>query len=115
MQPKRAPVGFDPRTAGPALIFVTATWCGHCQRLKPTIAEVTSILGPAVPVYQIDADADESLIKKKFPQVEGFPTIFLADGAGGLLTFGSGERSSERILSFVCNNVRGSYAFCPTR
>ena len=43
-------------TTGVVLIEFYASWCPHCRRMMPIVAEVKELLGEQVPVYQYDID-----------------------------------------------------------
>lgn len=57
------------------LIAFTATWCGHCKRLKPTFRSLAKTLEGKVTVVDIEAP-DEKALASLF-NIEGFPKIFL--------------------------------------
>jgi len=57
------------------LIAFTATWCGHCKRLKPTFRSLAKTLERKVTVVDIEAP-DEKALASLF-NIEGFPQIFL--------------------------------------
>ena len=33
-----------------------ATWCGHCQRMMPIVAQVRELVGDNAQIYQLDID-----------------------------------------------------------
>lgn len=33
-----------------------ATWCGHCQRMMPVVAQIRELVGTNAAIYQIDID-----------------------------------------------------------
>lgn len=43
-------------TTGVVLIEFYASWCPHCQRMMPIVAELKQLLNGQVPVYQYDID-----------------------------------------------------------
>ena len=98
------------QAAAPSLVFVYATWCGHCKTAKPIIDKVATALGWNVPVYGIDADKNALLLESM--QVKSFPTIVYVS-RDGVKTF-QGERSFDRIIGFVCeNSANNKFSACP--
>lgn len=96
---QKVPINFRLGQGRPALLFVKAEWCGHCQRTKPVIDRVSRILGSAVPVYTVDSDENKALVRRW--QVEGFPTIMYSDGRGNHFVY-KGARTEDGIASWVC-------------
>ena len=86
---------------GPAVLFVKADWCPHCRAAKPQVEEASRMLAAAsIGVYAVDSEKHKAYIQKL--RVPGFPTILFVDAAGKTHTFPGGDRSSERIASWVC-------------
>ena len=50
-----------------------APWCGHCQRLKPTWAELANEIGDRVNVAKVNAD-DSTILAERF-DIRGYPTL----------------------------------------
>lgn len=93
----------------PVLLYINATWCGHCKRLRPTMEKVAGVLGDIVPVYSVDGDTYKTLLEQL--RVQGFPTIIYQEGKGRRFEY-KGERSLDAITSFVCQNATSPKAFC---
>lgn len=46
------------------LIEFYATWCPHCQRMMPVIAQLRDLLGDAAQIYQLDIDQNDELAQE---------------------------------------------------
>lgn len=57
------------------LVEFFATWCPHCQRMMPIVAQVKELLGSATPVVQLDIDQNQALAHKA--GVDGVPTFII--------------------------------------
>lgn len=90
---------WNPRVAGPAVIFVKADWCPHCKTAKPEVAAASELLGRVIPVYAADADQHARHIQKW--GVKGFPTIFYLSQDGQMVEFG-GDRRGQKIADWAC-------------
>lgn len=89
-------------SAGPWFVEFYAPWCGHCQRLAPTWAELAGRLEGEVTVAKVDATAETALAERF--AVEGYPTlILLAEGSGYVY---DGARSLEALEAYA----RGGYS-----
>lgn len=38
------------------MIEFYATWCQHCQRMMPVVAQIRELMGGSAEIYQIDVD-----------------------------------------------------------
>lgn len=90
---------WTPRVRGPAVIFAKADWCSHCQKAKPEMERVASMVGSVIPVYAADADQHSAQIQKW--GVRGFPTIFFMTPDGQMVEY-AGERQAQRIADWTC-------------
>jgi thiol-disulfide isomerase/thioredoxin len=93
-----SPLPWTPRFKTPSIVFVKADWCGHCQRAKPEIDKLASLVGSVLPVYVADSEKHQAQIRKW--GIQGFPTIFYADGQH-MVPY-EGERSAQRIADWAC-------------
>lgn len=86
---------------GPAVLFVKADWCPHCRSAKPEVEEAARTLARAnIKVYAVDSERHKAYIQKL--GVSGFPTILLLTDTGRTRAFPGGDRTAERIASWVC-------------
>ena len=60
---------------GVVLVEFFATWCPHCQRMMPIVAEVKNKLGDTAKVVQLDIDKNQALADEL--GVEGVPTFIV--------------------------------------
>lgn len=76
------------------LIEFFATWCGHCQRMRPVVHAFKEEM-KNVEVIEVDIDKNESLAS--YYNVESTPTFILMKH-GEQLWRQSGEMPLERLL-----------------
>lgn len=57
------------------LVEFYASWCPHCQRMMPVVADVKKRLEGQVKVYQYDVDKYEALTDEN--NVESYPTFII--------------------------------------
>lgn len=60
---------------GVVVIEMYASWCPHCQRMMPIVADVKKKIGDRAKIYQFDIDENQSLADKL--GVEGVPTFII--------------------------------------
>ena len=60
---------------GVVLVEFFATWCPHCQRMMPIVADVKKKLEGKAQVVQLDIDKNQALADEL--GVEGVPTFIL--------------------------------------
>lgn len=63
------------RTTPVTLVEFYASWCPHCQRMMPLVAEVRKQLAGKADVYQFDVDENVELTEKE--NVESYPTFII--------------------------------------
>lgn len=90
---------FRRNSTGPALLFVKAEWCGHCQEAKPQLRKAAAILGSVLPVYEVDSDKHADVVEKL--NIRGFPTIFFRFADGSLKEY-KGARQGQKIADWAC-------------
>lgn len=86
-------------SSGPAVLFVKAEWCPHCQSAKPELRKAAAVLGSVLPVYEVDSEKHKDVIEKM--GIDGFPTIFFRGPSGQLKTY-TGERTGRKIADWAC-------------
>lgn len=57
------------------LVEFFATWCPHCQRMMPVVAQIKELLGDETPVIQLDVDQNQGAAKEA--KVDGVPTFII--------------------------------------
>ncbi len=57
------------------LVEFFASWCPHCQRMMPIVAQVKELLGNEAAVLQFDIDQNQQFAKDA--GVEGIPTFIV--------------------------------------
>lgn len=83
---------------GVVMVEMYASWCPHCQRMMPIVAEVKEKLGDKAAVYQFDIDKYQSLADKL--GVEGVPTFIIYKDDEEVWR-GSGEMPGSELLAEV--------------
>ena len=78
------------------LVEFYATWCPHCNRMKPIVAEVKELMAGKAGVYQFDVDADKDLASEN--NVESIPT-FIAYKNGEEAWRYSGEITRDELVA----------------
>jgi len=84
------------------LLEFYAPWCGHCQKLAPTLDEVAVLLQNDGDVIIAKMDATTNDIPPDFA-VDGYPTMYFYSSAGNLLPY-EGGRTAEEIIDFIKKN-----------
>lgn len=86
------------------LVEFYASWCPHCQRMMPVVADVKKkVEGKGVKVYQYDIDANSSLADEE--GVESIPTFILYNSDKEVWRQ-SGELSEDALLSKIDAELR---------
>lgn len=57
------------------LIEFYATWCPHCQRMMPVIAQIRELLDGSAEIYQLDVDRDSEAASQE--DVNSTPTFII--------------------------------------
>ena len=85
---------------GVALVEIYASWCPHCQRMMPIVADVKQLFQGQANVYQFDIDENQQLANEL--GVESVPTFILFKG-GEEVWRGSGEMDGSALASHIQN------------
>ena len=85
-------------TEGVVLVEFFATWCPHCQRMMPIVADVKKKLGDQAQVVQLDIDKNQGLADAL--GVEGVPT-FIVYKDDKEVDRASGEMPESDLLNLV--------------
>lgn len=88
----------------PVLVDVSATWCGPCQYLAPTIAAVADEIVGKAKVGVIDADENRETTMQL--GVMSLPTIFVFKGGKVFKTFMGGQTRKEELLAALNDAAR---------
>ncbi|MCM1072047.1 MAG: thioredoxin family protein [[Clostridium] fimetarium] len=81
-----------------ALAEFYATWCPHCQKMMPVVAQVRELLEGRAVVAQYDIDRDQELAAKV--EVQSIPT-FIVYRRGEEVWRHTGEIDGEALLARV--------------
>ena len=80
------------------LVEFFASWCPHCQRMMPIVAEAKEILKGKVEVIQLDIDQNQEAANEA--GVDGIPTFILYKN-GEEVWRQSGEMPGEELVSNI--------------
>ena len=80
----------------PVLVDFSATWCGPCQRLAPTVHEVAEESEGKYKVCEVDVDEAPGLVQKF--RIMSVPTlVVMAEGKEAVRLVGG--QSKEQLLA----------------
>lgn len=80
------------------LVEFFATWCPHCQKMMPVVAQVKELLGDDTPVIQLDIDQNQATATEV--GVNGVPTFIIYQN-GREVWRHSGEIDGNALLAKV--------------
>ena len=75
-----------------------ASWCPHCQRMMPIVAQIKELLEGKVNIYQYDIDENASLADQE--GAESIPT-FIVYKNGKEVWRESGEMDGQTLLTKI--------------
>lgn len=80
------------------LVEFYATWCPHCQKMMPIVADIKTLLADNLKVLQYDVDKNEDLANEM--KVQSLPT-FLLYSDGKEVMRETGEMPAEVLLQKI--------------
>ena len=80
------------------LVEFFATWCPHCQKMMPIVAQIKELLGNQTPVIQLDIDQNQAAAQAN--GVSGVPTFIIYKN-GQEVWRHSGEIDGNDLLAKV--------------
>ncbi len=83
---------------GVVLVEFYASWCPHCQKMMPIVADVKALYEGKVPVYQFDIDENQELADSF--NVKSIPTFIIFD-KGEIVWRSAGEMTADQLSSEV--------------
>lgn len=57
------------------LVEFYATWCEHCRRMMPVVAQIRELIGSSAEIYQLDVDRDTAAADQE--DIQSTPTFIL--------------------------------------
>ena len=78
----------------PVLVEFFSSWCAHCGRMAPLLAELARDYDGRLRVVQVDAETGAATVARY--QVEGVPTMIVFAGGREVRRF-VGEMSKEAL------------------
>ena len=87
----------------PGMLFIYASWCGHCHRFMPIFNELQEQLGPNFPLVSLeDTELDKNKQLSRNLNVNGFPTIKFFDQSGKIISEYNKSRDKQSLLDHIC-------------
>lgn len=87
----------------PGMLFVFASWCGHCHKFMPIFNELQQQLGSDFPLVSLeDTELKKNTKLSNSLDVQGFPTIKFFDQRGKIVSDYNKNRDKESILEHIC-------------
>ena len=84
------------KASATVLVEFYASWCPHCKRMMPIVAQIKEILAGSVSVFQFDIDQHQELAGEQ--GVESIPT-FIIYKEGREVWRQSGEMEGNVLLA----------------
>lgn len=84
------------KETGVVLVEFYASWCPHCQKMMPVVADVKALFEGRAPVYQFDIDENTEFADSL--DVQSIPTFIIFD-KGEPVWRTSGEISADKLSS----------------
>ncbi len=78
------------------ILYFSATWCGPCKQLAPTI---NNLVAEGFPITKIDVDSNPDLSAQY--SIRSIPTMVVLDENGIEVNKVSGSRSSNEIKNLL--------------
>ena len=78
------------------ILYFSATWCGPCKQLAPTI---NNLVAEGFPITKIDVDSNPDLSAQY--SIRSIPTMVVLDENGIEVNKVSGARSSDEIKNLL--------------
>lgn len=98
----------DAFTEEPGILFVWATWCGHCVAFKPTFETIANKLSTAKDTFQFVAlestefDSEKGQKLSDAMKITGYPTLLWCMN-NKIIGQYSGARTEKDILNNICD------------
>lgn len=86
------------KSAPVVLVEFFASWCPHCKKMMPIVAQIKELLSGQIEVYQFDIDENQDLADNE--QVESIPT-FIVYKEGKEMWRQSGEMPADVLLANI--------------
>lgn len=86
------------KSAPVVLVEFYASWCPHCKKMMPIVAQIKELLSGQIDVYQFDIDENQDLADNE--QVESIPT-FIVYKEGKEMWRQSGEMPADVLLANI--------------
>lgn len=91
------------KSAPVVLVEFYATWCPHCQKMMPIVADIKTLLADDLKVLQFDIDKNEDLANKE--NIQSLPTFLLYDDGKEVMRE-TGEMPAEVLLQKIQSAIQ---------
>ena len=81
------------------ILYFTASWCGPCKALAPTVQQLQS---EGLNIQKVDVDNDQALSAQY--NVRNIPTLIKVDGSGNALGRLTGNQTEPAIMTWWNGN-----------
>jgi len=89
------------KSSGLVVLYIYATWCGHCSAFKSTWNDLTQHESKSLQFIQIDnASLTNDMREIIRHDIVGFPSIIVRNKEDLFFEY-KGERTAESILAFI--------------
>lgn len=86
------------KETGVVFVEFYASWCPHCQRMMPIVADIKALFEGTVPVYQFDIDENQELASSF--DVSSIPTFLIFD-KGEIVWRQTGETDGNVLAEHI--------------
>ena len=86
------------KSAPVVLVEFYASWCPHCKKMMPVVAQIKELLEGSIALFQLDIDENRKLADQE--KVESIPT-FIVYSKGVEMWRQSGEMEADVLLANV--------------
>ncbi len=93
----------DINSAPVVLVEFYATWCPHCQKMMPIVADIKTLLADNLKVLQYDIDKNEDLANQE--NVQSLPTFLLYENGKEVMRE-TGEMPAEVLLQKIQSAIQ---------
>jgi thioredoxin 1 len=94
----------------PIFLDIYASWCGPCKMLKRETfpdKEVADYFNPRFINTSFDGEAGDGVMLARKFQIEGYPSLFILDENGNLVSTSVGFLQPSELIQFAKRGLKG--------